>query len=291
MSLLDESGADPIDGEATQPDTGADIGGGMDHAPEWLKTVEGVDPDLVGDPSLKALNNVGDLVKSYVNAQKLIGKDKVILPTEKSSEVEWNQFWDKMGRPEKADDYKFDLGEQKSFDDSFMGKFAELAHKHNILPNQAQALLKELNEFELSQDQNFQSEIETKVNEAKQELQRDWGDAYQSNVQKAVDVVKEFGGEDMLEHFKQTGYGSDPKFLNFLVKIAQTQMGEDTIDPGRDTRQTGLGYDEVQRRINESYRDPAYLDKGHPDHKRKVEEVQRYFKLLHKFEAQAGQAI
>ncbi len=60
-------------------------------------------------------------------------------------------------------------------------------------------------------------------------------------------------------------------------------MGEDTLST-TGTTQTGLTLDEVNRRINEAYKDPAYLDSHHPDHKRKVEEVQKYFKVLHKYE-------
>jgi len=297
MSLFEESdsnaGGDstpPSNSEGGTPPAGEGGDSNMENAPEWIKGIEGIDTDLVSDPSLKAINNVGDLVKSYVNAQKLIGKDKVILPTEKSSEVEWNQFWTKMGKPEKAEDYKFELGEKPSFDENFMGKFAELANKHNILPGQAQALIKELNEYELSQDQNFQTDIQQRVDEAKTQLKGEWGDAYSSNVNRAAEVVKEFGGEEMLNHFKQTGYGSDPKFLQFLVKIAGTTMGEDNINPS-EGNQTGMTLDEVERRINEAYGDASYTDSSHPDHKRKVAEVQKLFQTMHKYQSSSKQSV
>lgn len=283
MSLLD-SGNEP---DNTNPGEG---GGSpsdspdMGNAPQWLTGIEGVDPELVNDPSLKAINNPADLVKSYVNAQKMIGKDKVILPTEKSSEVEWETFWRKMGKPETAEDYKFELGEQVSFDENFVGKFAELAHKYNVLPHQAQALIKELNEYEYSLDQNYQQEVTQKVEQAKQQLQSEWGDSYQSNINKAANVIKEFGGPEDFEYFNQAGYGSDPKFLQFLVKVAGGAMGEDSVTPN--TPSGGMSMDEVNRKINEAYSDPAYLNSHHVDHKRKVEEVQKLFKLKEKYTQQ-----
>jgi hypothetical protein len=126
MSLLDDT--PPADAPPADVPP-ADVPPADNIAPEWLKGIEGIEEGLVNDPSLKALTNVGDLVKSYVNAQKMIGKDKVILPTDKSSEVEIAQFWQKMGRPEKAEDYKFELGEKKSFDDGFTAKFAEVTKR------------------------------------------------------------------------------------------------------------------------------------------------------------------
>lgn len=292
MSLFDgggDGGDQGTDGGTGDTDGGTGSDNSMDNAPEWVKTIEGVDPDLVGDPSLKAIGGVNELVKSYVNAQKLIGKDKTILPTEKSSEVEWNQFWSKLGKPEKVEDYKIDLGEDVSFDKDYLGKFTELAHKHNILPSQAQALMKELNEFEASQDANFQQGIEEKVAEAKKQLEGEWGDAYTANITKAVDVVKEFGDDSLLEHFKQTGYGSDPKFLQFLLKVSGT-MSEDTVTPNNSSG-TGMTPEDIQQKINEAYSDPAYTDPHHIDHKRKVEEVQKLFKMQFKYQASAKNPV
>jgi len=277
MSLIDDPGTpDPGTPDPGTPDPGKST------APEWLKGIADVDVDLINDPSLKAITNPAELVKSFVNAQKLIGKDRVVIPTDKSSETELAQFWQKMGRPDKAEDYKIDLGETKSFDEQFVGKFTELAHKHNILPAQAQAMMKELNEYESSQDTNFQADLETKVEEAKASLVNEWGDAYKNNIGKAIEVIKEFGDADVFEHFKQAGYGSDPKFLKFLLKVSGEKLGEDSITPG-DSVEGGLTLDEVNRRINEAYSDKAYTDSGHPDHKRKVAEIQKYFKVLEKY--------
>ena len=45
------------------------------------------------------------LAKSYINATQMIGKDKVAVPNKNSTEDQWNEVYDKLGRPESADKY------------------------------------------------------------------------------------------------------------------------------------------------------------------------------------------
>ena len=40
--------------------------------------------------------------------QKMIGQDKVVIPTNNSTEEAWNEVYDKLGRPESAEKYSLD---------------------------------------------------------------------------------------------------------------------------------------------------------------------------------------
>ena len=46
-----------------------------------------------------------DLAKSWVNAQKLIGKEKIPLPGEKATKEDWDVVFSRLGRPEKPEGY------------------------------------------------------------------------------------------------------------------------------------------------------------------------------------------
>jgi hypothetical protein len=141
-----------------------------------------------------------------------------------------------------------------------------------------------MNEYEVTQDAAFQEDLTKKVSEAKKLLESEWGDAYKPNIQKATNVIKEFGGDEMLEYVKATGYGSDPKFMQFLVKIAGSTMGEDDIDPSGGNN-GAMTMEQVDEKINAAFSDKAYTDPHHPDHKRKVDEVQKLFQLQAKYQA------
>jgi hypothetical protein len=38
----------------------------------------------------------------------MIGQDKVVIPNKNSTEDQWNEVYDKLGRPESADKYTLD---------------------------------------------------------------------------------------------------------------------------------------------------------------------------------------
>ena len=64
---------------------------------DWLDSIE---ESLKTEPSLSDIKDVNSLAKSYVHAQKMIGADKIVMPNDKSTDDEWNDFYEKLGRPE-----------------------------------------------------------------------------------------------------------------------------------------------------------------------------------------------
>ena len=61
--------------------------------------------DVKQDPSMQAIQTVDNLAKSYVNAQKMIGADKIIVPNKYAEENEWKDVFTKLGLPESPDKY------------------------------------------------------------------------------------------------------------------------------------------------------------------------------------------
>lgn len=69
---------------------------GSDALSNWRDTL----PDeLKMDASLLKFNDIPSLAKSYVNAQRLIGADKIALPGEHATDDEWSEVYDRLGRP------------------------------------------------------------------------------------------------------------------------------------------------------------------------------------------------
>ena len=52
------------------------------------------------DPSIEKFTEIDALAKSYINATRMIGTDKVAIPNKNFTEDQWNEFYDKVGRPE-----------------------------------------------------------------------------------------------------------------------------------------------------------------------------------------------
>jgi hypothetical protein len=94
------------------------------------------------DPNIEKFTEIDALAKSYINATKMIGQDKVVIPTNNSTEEHWDEVYAKLGRPESADKYTLDAkSEVVNFDETAIKSFAEQSHKLGLNNKQAQGIL------------------------------------------------------------------------------------------------------------------------------------------------------
>ena len=70
---------------------------------------EAISEEFRNDPNISKFTEIDALAKSYINATRMIGQDKVAVPNENSTDDQWNEVYAKLGRPESADKYKLDL--------------------------------------------------------------------------------------------------------------------------------------------------------------------------------------
>lgn len=83
-------------------------------------------------------NDFVELVKQHVNLNKMVGKDKVVIPTETSSQVEIDAFRKAVGVPPNSADYKMDVPEEAKeyYDENLMKEARELFHSPALNLNQ-----------------------------------------------------------------------------------------------------------------------------------------------------------
>ena len=131
--------------------TGSVLTGSSDAAPatdatttppvDWKASLP---EDLRTDPSLTDIKDVGNLAKSYINGQKLIGKNRIALPDEKATDEEMSAFYSQVGRPEKSDGYQFgdrpELPEGMEYDEGFETQFKDMAYQSGLSAKQAKAI-------------------------------------------------------------------------------------------------------------------------------------------------------
>ena len=123
---------------------------------------EAIPEELRNDPNISKFTELESLAKSYVNATRMIGQDKVAVPNNNSTEDQWNEVYDKLGRPESADKYQLDVkSDVVPLDESAIKSFAENAHQLGLNNKQAQGILEFYkNSMESSAQQN-QVDMET----------------------------------------------------------------------------------------------------------------------------------
>ncbi len=249
--------------------------------------------DLRDHKSLQHYGTVGDLAKSHVHAQQMIGKDKIVMPGQSATDEEWREVYSKLGMPSTSSEYKFDksagLGEGMEVDENLLGWFTDTAHKVGLNNNQMAKLVELWNEntaelTNMSQDGARQAQEKSAL-----ELRKEWGNAFDDNLNLSKTVLNQFfTGQDSDEFLDQqladgSRIGDNPNFIRMMSSIGsfiQERIGEDSIKglQGTTARNPNELQDELDKLmdINGPYGNPK-----HPEHKSYVRKVEELFAELH----------
>jgi len=236
---------------------------------------EAISEEYRKDPNIEKFTEIDALAKSYINATRMIGQDKVAVPNENSTDDQWNEVYAKLGRPESADKYKLDVkSDVVPFNESAIKSFTEQSHKLGLNNKQAQGILEFYKNAMEGSAQQSKVDTETAQAQAEQQLRQEWGKTFEENVKKAGSVAKANLGVDVLDMQLKDGtrLGDHPDIIKGFAKIAD-MMSEDTIvatesenvDQGKDIEQ------EISRIMND--RTGPYWNKTHPDHDKIVQQV------------------
>jgi hypothetical protein len=272
-----------LDGQATATETVVDTtDAGTTDAPSLVSVdgtfskdwVNGLEEDVKSDKGLSTFKNVKDLAKSYVNARRMIGKEKVAIPNEKSTPAEWEAYYEAGGRPKTSGDYKLDypkdmpVPEQPELRKAYM----ELAHKNGISNKQATALYEFYNGIVKQSVVAQQQQEELQMKEADEKLKTVWGKAYEQKIHFGnVAVEQAVNGDEELKIRLTDKFGNDPDFI-----MAMSNLG-DKFAEHRTISQNVPTPGDIQTKINDLMATPAYMNRDNPGHKVAVEMVQRLF--------------
>lgn len=220
-------------------------------AAEWLA---GVDPEYASHSTLQHVPDLGTLVKNYVNAQKMIGKDKLVLPDEHATEDDLNLFYDKLGRPSR-EEYKIDFGES-GYDEKFQAGLMDAAHKAGVLPNQAQGMFDFFQSQVDSANDEYTNQTEAQSAELMEGLKAEWGNGFDKNVSIAKTAVDTLTDDSFKAFLNESGLGNHPTMIKMFTAIG-SQLNEDTFDR-KTVKNLGMTKEEAQERINSVMSDDSH---------------------------------
>ena len=236
---------------------------------------ESISEEFRSDPSIEKFTEIDALAKSYINATKMIGQDKVVIPTNNSTEDQWNEVYSKLGRPESADKYSLDAtSEIVQMDDSAIKSFAEQSHKLGLNNKQAQGILEYYKNNMEGTAQQSRIDTETAQTQAEQQLRQEWGRDFEGKVKQAGALAKANINSDVLDMQLQDGtrVGDHPEIIKGFAKIAG-MMSEDKIISTESENVDTMK--DIQSEISTLTNDTngPYWNKNHPDHDKVVQQV------------------
>tara|TARA_R110000850_G_scaffold11598_1_gene39686 strand:+ start:340 stop:1152 length:813 start_codon:yes stop_codon:yes gene_type:complete len=224
---------------------------------------EGYD-DLV---TAKGWNGPSDVLESYVNLEKAVGADKVVLPTADTDLREW-EGWSKLGTPDEASAYELNAPEgSENYDQGLSDWFREVAYENKMPASMAQAMHDKFVE-RMGQGQVDQSESIDQQNEQwHSELQSKFGTAFDERVAAANSAVREFGGEELRDVLNQANLGMNPVIINALSKIGVALGKGPQFKDSESAGQFGTTPDMAKEQIATIRSNPGLMDASHPEHK------------------------
>jgi hypothetical protein len=257
---------------------------------------DAIGEDIRHDPSLQSIRDVGNLAKSYVHAQRMVGRDKIALPGESGTPEEWSDFDARSGRPTEAANYdltaNIPAGMESENDSGVLAGFKDAALAAGLRNNQAQAVLDYYYSMSGSMGEERNQMLEQGRADTETELRREYGKAYDERIGFAKDALAQFGSDDLAEMELADGskVGNNPHFAKMLANVGlfiREKIGEDSLEGDKRLQNMMTPQDAHDQRLDLMRPGGPYWDKNHPQHK---DFVQRALELAeHEFPEEVTQ--
>ena len=244
------------------------------EAPSGDDWKEALPEDLRSHDALASIKDVGNLAKSYVHAQSMIGRDKIAIPGKHSSPEDWDDVYTRLGKPDEAAGYDVNFADDA--DKGLTEWFKATAHKAGLNNAQATLLAKDYDEFIQSPAAAQEPDYGALQSAARETLRKEYGQKFDENMGLAKSVLAKFGSDAMSEVMLADGsrLGDNPDFIRAFVNAGEfirSSISEDAFE-GMSKPQGGMTPAEVDDQLLELERagSPLY-DATHPQHRTYVD--------------------
>ncbi|MBO9380168.1 hypothetical protein GG804_25705 [Sphingomonas histidinilytica] len=233
-------------------------GGGGGGAPDWMT---GLPDDLRGDATLGRYADIEALARGHIEARRL-ASSRVILPGADADDAAWNSFYDAIGRPKDASEYKIELPE--GADAKMADQFRPLAHKLGLTARQVEGLVGWNNELATALQADATAAQEARKAEgiaSIEALRSELGADYAAKEKLAQDAARHFGVEAETAD-KLVEVLGDRKAVELFMRIG-AEMGEHRRVDGEPTGGGfGFGGGDPDAMLSAKMKDQSWREKA-----------------------------
>jgi len=238
----------------------------------WL---DGLDEAYRQNPLINKWGSLNDFAKTHLNAQKIIGADKVAIPGKAATDEEWQSLYQRLGAPE--DPNQYEVEQTDVFDEASFTAFRNKAYEIGLSNKQAQEIAG------LYQDQiaTGREALNQRAEEARfsgeQELRKEFGQNFEQRLTQAQAAARTVMGDteifDEIKLADGRSLGDHPAIIRTFSRMAE-MLGEDGL-VGEPT-DVVMSSQDAKQLISEHMRpNTPYTIAGHPEHDMAVAEVLR----------------
>ena len=219
-----------------------DVGQGLPPAPEnatpapsdWATSLSTLPEDLRADTTVSNSTSLEDMARRMVNANKLVGANRVAVPDENATDDQLSEFYASIGRPATPEDYQLRSRKESENStapivaDADVTKISTKLHEIGLTTRQAAQVLSFYEDETLA----AKSATDTMIAQSKQDsvdtLKKEFGAAFDAKVELARAAVRELGGDELATVLTETGLGDNPEMVKLMAKVG-AMMGEDRL--------------------------------------------------------------
>jgi len=196
--------------------------------PHWSGFSDPVDIGYLDNKGWKSPADIGKVVKSYREAERMLGISKanperlLVMPSDFENKDEVDSFYSKLGRPSEAAGYSFLKNE--AFDKDIAAKLSETFHAKGLNDAQATEALTAFSEISSVKKAEYDQQVSEMTEREIDETKKEWGNALQQNLLLGNQASDALGLDE--NDLKNLEAALGPKkLLNMLADVGR-KMGE-----------------------------------------------------------------
>lgn len=229
--------------------------------------------DYAEDPNIQKFKDPKDLAKSYIELQKLVGREKIPVP---KTDEELQQVLMKLGVPETPDKYpEFDDAEQVFGSKEEFDEFKKVAHETGLLPQQFEALYSKMKEIMTQSESATLQERQSLAQQSLQQLTQEFGQEAQSKIKTAQKVFQMFP-DDVKQAIVNAGLDVNANFVKTLANLGEYYKEDSFVASGYSKADAKGELENILQ--NKSH---PYFDRTHPEHEAAVEKVEKLYRIIY----------
>lgn len=245
---------------------------------EWFS---GFSDDLKGYVQTKGFKGPDAVADAYRNLEKVVGAppERIVKLPEKLDDQSLMPIFDRLGRPQKADGYN--IKPEKGGDDKFVEFAQGMFHEAGLTKSQGEKLAAKWNEYIENQNKGFLEQHNAKVMQENEALKKEWGMAYEKNVDVGRNAIAKFGvDKETLDKLESVmGFSGLMKFAHSLGQ----GLGEDQfVSPSSKTGGFGvMSPAQAQERIKRLGQDREWVNRYSSGGLAEKDEMDRLMKMAY----------
>jgi hypothetical protein len=224
---------------------------------------------------LKDVKSYDDVFKMLDGAEKLIGQRPVNIPTEESSEEDWNSFYTKLGRPESAEKYEFKNPEGSEGNPDFEKAIGDVLHKAGVSQKQLDVIKPGFDGIigQMTQEQIEKSDKDFDTLSSK--VFGDKKDQILADTKKLLSENKPTNVEDIDEYLNTLDNKSLVVMASVLNNIKEKYISED--NSANQGGSPSVNTDAMRKEAIQIMASEEYRSSFHPNHEQAKQRVEQIY--------------